>query len=776
TFSFDTEYCLSGSAGSLPGTSDNGYTGTWSPATINTSIAGSQAYIFTPTAGLCATTTSMDVEIIEIELNVSMTGSQCYGGNGSFSFTASGGSGTYSYTVNGVSATSPYSAVAGTYTVVVSDGTCSTSQSITLTQAELLEAYYTKTNVTCNGGNNGSIDVTVEGGTTPYSFAWNDGNVTTEDRTGLVSGTYSVVVTDANGCSTSINNIAIIQPSAVNVIGVISHVACFNGSTGGIVTTTIGGNTGGYTYSWSSSQQTANIIGVIAGTYTVTATDSQGCTGTASFVITQPDAISISSQLSHPICNAQTNGGVVLTVSGGSPNYTYQWNPAGIGGSGTQNLSGVGAGTYNVTVTDSHSCTSTATYTITEPTAISVSETIVNTTCDLPNGSISINTSGGTPQYTYQWDAAAQDATTPAVSNLNNQLYTVTVSDANQCTVVDTISVERDIPPTLSLVEQINETCSDTNAVITVEVIDGNPLFTYEWSIDLEHNSPTISDIPAGDHLVVVTDADGCVDSLTIVITNHEAQEVGVAAISPAHCDQSDGGASLDVIGGSGTYTYDWGTSPPRTSIHEIELPGGQYTVTVNDGVCDVEVIVDVPNMPGPTVNASANPNEVSVSKALIRFDDGSEGATSWNWDFDNGQYSIDQRPNFKYEMPGTYIVVITVSDDYGCTASDTVTVIVLEELVVWIPNAFTPDSDGLNEFFGPVASGMSLDGYEMIIYDRWGKQAFISNDYYHRWDGKINGQKVTMNGVFVYRIVIYDTLGKDFIFTGRVSLIFGLE
>ena len=769
-------YCINSTPSSLPGTSTNGYTGTWNPATISTTTAGTITYTFTPSAGECAISASMDVEIIQINLNVTATNPLCNGDNGSIAFTASGGIGNYTYTVNGTSATSPHSVAAGTYAVVASDGTCSGTQSETLIQPELLDAYYTRTNVTCNGGTNASIDVTVEGGVPPYTFAWSDGNITSEDRLGLGVGIYSTIITDANGCSLSMNNIAIQQPQVITITGLISHVSCYNGSNGNITTTVSGGNQGNYTYLWSSSQQSANISAMIAGTYIVTATDSQGCTGSSSFTINQPTAINIVSQVSHTSCHSQNDGGVLLTINGGTPNYTFQWNPEGIGGSTSQNLSGVGAGNYSVTITDSRFCSTSASYIITEPSAIAIANTIVNTTCDLPNGSISLNVSGGTPQYEYQWDAGAMNAMTPNVSYLTNQDYSVTITDANQCSIEQTITVGRDVPPSLILVSQINETCSDTNGQISVSVADGNPAFMYVWSINGGTNSPIINNIAAGIHSVTVTDADGCSDSLSVVITNHEAQQAIISSISPSHCNQADGSAVLEVTGGSGNYTYNWGSSPPRTSSHETLLVGGQYIVTISDGVCDVELIVDVPNLPGPSVNASASPNEAFVSKALIRFNDGSNGATSWFWDYGTGQYSEEQTPSFKFEVPGIYDVVLTATDNYGCSTSDTVKIIIHEELEAWIPDAFSPNGDGLNDYFGPVASGMRLEGYEMIIYDRWGKQVFVSNDYFSQWDGNINGEKIISNSVFVYFIKIYDLMGKEYIYKGRVTLVYSTE
>ncbi|MDD2413098.1 MAG: gliding motility-associated C-terminal domain-containing protein, partial [Bacteroidales bacterium] len=767
-------YCLNANGGNLSGTSINGITGTWSPASISTNIAGTQTYTFTPTAGQCATTASMDVEIIAIDLSLTTTNPACYGENGSIAFTASGGSGTYSYTVNGSSATSPYSALAGSYTVVVSDGTCSASQNANLIDPELFYVYYTHTNVSCHGGNNGSINIIIDSGESGNeTFIWNDG-VTSQNRNNLTNGSYAATVTNSHGCSVEMNML-ITQPNELIVTGSVIDVTCHNGTNGGLSLITTGG-TPDYMYSWSSGQSSSSFSGVSAGSYTVTVTDSKGCTASKLFYLSEPPAIVISAVLTHPRCFGSSDGMIDLTINGGTPGYSYLWNPTGSGSGNQQDLMGASAGNYTVVITDGNSCTVSMSYELVSPQPMVVTSNVTNISCNQANGEISILVNGGTPQYTYQWDAAAMNATTPTISNLTNQDYSVTITDANQCTIEKTIEVGRDIPPTLSLVEQINETCSDSNGQIAVEVTDGKPEYTYSWIGIQGLNSPIVCDICAGNYAVIVTDADGCTDSLMILITNHEEPQVQIVSISPAHCDQADGAARLEVIGGSASYSYDWGTTPARTSIYETHLLGGHYTVTVSDGVCDVAVVVDVPNLPGPTVNASANPSEAYVSRSLIRFNDGSTGATSWNWDFGNGQYSTDRKPSYNYEHAGTYDVILTVIDDYGCTASDSVVVIIHDGLKVWIPNAFTPDGDGLNDLFGPVATGMSLDGYEMVILDRWGKQAFCTTNYHHRWDGTIYGQRVEVNSIYLYKITIKDIFGKKHLYSGRVSVIYGFE
>jgi len=291
----------------------------------------------------------------------------CHGGNGSISAVASGGTAGYTYAWRTGGAGSAHaddlsSAPAGTYTVTVTDAKgCTLSNSFTITQPTALTLSATCDNVSCHGGDNGSISTTVGGGITPYSYSWS-GAAHGSNPTGLSAGTYDVTVTDAHGCSIS-GSSTISQPAtAVNVTGTTVNLSCY-GADNGSITTSVSGGTPGYTYTWSNGAHIANLTGLTAGSYTVTVSDSKGCTCAHTFTITQPAAISITALVTNVSCYGGSDGGINISVSGGSPPYTYVWS----NGSYLADPTGLAAGCYSVTVTDAHRCTATGSYTITQP-------------------------------------------------------------------------------------------------------------------------------------------------------------------------------------------------------------------------------------------------------------------------------------------------------------------------------------------------------------------------------------------------------------------------
>lgn len=285
--------------------------------------------------------------------------------------------------------------------------------------------------VSCFGGNNGAVNITVSGGTPAYSFAWSNGQ-NTEDLNTLTSGIYTVTVTDANGCTkTAVATVS--QPMALLAVTTATDDACFGASNGDVSLTVTGGTTP-YTYVWSNGTTTQNLVNVAAGTYCVTVTDAHGCsTSTCTVVLENPEII-LSTSVTNVNCNGGSDGAIELSVSGGTPAYSLTlWS----NGKTTQDISGLAAGTYTVTVTDFSGCTRTTSATVTQPTAIVLSATAVNVSCfGGANGSIDLTVSGGTSPYTYQWSANAGNATTQDVNGLPAGTYNVTVTDAHGCAKV----------------------------------------------------------------------------------------------------------------------------------------------------------------------------------------------------------------------------------------------------------------------------------------------------------------------------------------------------
>ncbi|MFZ5554667.1 MAG: beta strand repeat-containing protein, partial [Bacteroidota bacterium] len=383
--------------------------------TITGLLAGSYTVTITDANG-CTTNTPVTINPgVTIDANITPVAAQCLTGN-SFNFSGSGstissgsitsyswnfGAGATPATGSGVNPPAVTYSTAGTITVslTVSNGTCTNTENLSVTINAPPTISGTPTPVTCNGGTNGSINVTASGGNPGYNVSWagpSSGNPAgTEiaasggsyNITGLAAGSYTITVTSAAGCvaTTTVN---VTQPTAVTASNTTTPVSC-NGGTNGVGTITASGGTAGYNVSWTgttsgnpagteiaASGGTYNMTGLGAGTYNVTVTDANGCTATTTVTITQPTGVTASNTTTPVSCNGGTNGVGTITASGGTAGYNVSWtgttsgNPAGTeiaASGGTYNMTGLGAGTYNVTVTDANGCTATTTVTITQP-------------------------------------------------------------------------------------------------------------------------------------------------------------------------------------------------------------------------------------------------------------------------------------------------------------------------------------------------------------------------------------------------------------------------
>jgi hypothetical protein len=393
-------------------------------------------YTVTVSAGGCTTTTSVTLSNngTQPTLTTTPTSAACGTPNGSVATSVQGGGGPYTYTwSNNAGNVSSISNVAsGSYSVTVTDGTCSASATAFVGNTGGPTATATPTNVSCNGGSNGGASASATGGTAGYSYSWNNGG-NTAVISGLAAGTYTVTVSDQNSCLATAS-VTVSQPSAIVPSVNTTAVSCFNG-TNGSATASANGGTGTLSYTWSNSATGTNISNLGAGNYCVTVTDANQCTVSACQTIANPTQVAGSITKLDVSCNGGNNGTATLSASGGTGAFTYLWSNSAT----TANVSNLAAGNYTVTITDGNNCTATASTGITEPTALALTPTCNATILGQSTGSASVNVTGGTSPYSYNWSSGSTAAT---ASNLSAGIVNVTVTDANNCTSTTNCEVQ----------------------------------------------------------------------------------------------------------------------------------------------------------------------------------------------------------------------------------------------------------------------------------------------------------------------------------------------
>ncbi len=460
------------------------YTYSWNPggntnATATGLSAGTYVVSVTDKNG-CSATTNVTVSqpaaviaSVAVSANISCNG----GNNGSATVTASGGTPayTYSWAPPGQTNATATGLGAGTYTITVKDANgCTGTASIAITQPTALTVTAVANNVLCNGGV-GSATATPAGGTGPYTYFWTPSSQTAATATGLRAGTYTIKITDNNGC-TATTSITPTQPNLlIASIATPTYPPC-NGGVGSATASGSGG-TSPYTYSWNPTlQTTATATGLSARTYTVTVEDYNACTSTTSVVITQPTVVAGSISVVNPACNGNT-GNATVTASGGTPGYKYLW----ANGETAATATGLLAGSYTVTITDAHGCTGTVSTTLTQPATLNVTATFTHASCSLPNGTATASPTGGTPGYIYAWSPGGQ--TNITATNLLAGTYTVKVTDSHNCTASTTVTITQPTAVTASISNIVNVTCSGKNdGSASVAGGGGTAPYGYQWS------------------------------------------------------------------------------------------------------------------------------------------------------------------------------------------------------------------------------------------------------------------------------------------------------
>ena len=448
---------------------------------------------------------------------------------------------------------------------------------VTLIEPDAIVTTGFVTDATC-GGSDGSINIDIQGAVAPYTVLWDSGQ-TTEDISGISAGSYTVTVTDGNGCQSSetflVNNIG-----SLSITSSVISASCFGGNDGSIDITPAGGQSP-YTFSWDSGPTTEDISALSAGDYTVTMQDQMGCVISEVVTVGQASQIVINGvTVLNEECNTD-NGSIDIAVTGGTGSYGYQWSS----GETIEDLSNLTAGTYNIDVIDGNGCTALNSFTIVNDVSncsafcfIAVEENNVNNElCGGTNGSIDINVLNAVAPVLYSW---SNGATTEDLSGLSEGVYTVVVTDANNCSDVATFTVVNDAGNlAISNASVGVENCGNQNGSIDITVMGGAMPYSFNWS-----NAATtedLSSIGAGDYTVIITDGNGCQTTQTYTVANNAGTLAATGSASEEMCTSSNGTIYQTVTGGNGTLTYSWDSGQTTEDI--TGLTAGTYTCTITD-------------------------------------------------------------------------------------------------------------------------------------------------------------------------------------------------
>jgi hypothetical protein len=661
TFASVAPICQGTAGPTLPTTSTNGITGTWSPAnTVNTSVSGNYNYVFVPTAGICANVYTQSIQIVAqpsaaITTTNSLTAISC--ANPSLTLTATGG-GTYTW-ANGLGSNASITVTTpGTYSVTVSaGGSCNALQSVIITNnttppTAAISNLTGPGELTCTIT---SVNLQATGG---VSYAWNNGLGSNAAATATSAGTYTVTVTGENGCTdtesiTLTSNIAPPTAGITNNTG-STEITCAQPS----VSLT---GTGGTSYSWNNGLEPGATVSVTsAGSYTVTATGANGCTDTETITITSNSTLptaTIANNTNTTVLNCSTT---VVSVAGGG-GVSYVWSN-GLGSNAEANITA--PGTYTVTATASNGCSDTETITIsqnTTPPAAGITNNSATTVLTCTNTSVNLTGTGGT---SYSWSNGLGSNATATVTTAGT--YTVTATGANGCTDTETITITQDGSlPSANINNNTGSTqITCTNPTINLTASGGG---TYSWNNGLGDNA-SVSINSAGTYVVTVTAANGCTATQSITVTqNTTAPNAGIT--------NNSGGTIISCLNptisitATGGTSYTWNNGLGNNAAANITNQG-TYTVTVTaaNGCTDTESITITEDQLNPQASILNNSGSTVVSCTSPTISVTASGGVSYAWS--NG---LGNNASANITNGGTYTVTVTAAN--GCTDTETITI-----------------------------------------------------------------------------------------------------
>lgn len=803
----DTSVCTGGSA-TLNASGATSYT--WSPATglsatnipnpVSTPGA-TTTYTVTGTMNGCTSTDEVVVAVIPpVVPDAGNDTIICYGTSAQLH--ASGAT-TYTWSPAAtLSDASVYNPVANpltttTYTVTGTMSGCVGTDMMIVNVPAQLSITPAAYDATCFNACNGQAIAVPSGGTSPYTFSWSTTpSAQTPAISNVCAGTYTVSISDFFGCSAD-TTVVVGQPT--EIIPSVTSVAAHCGHPDGSATASATGGSPGYSYTWNTSpQQVApTAINLVPGTYSYTVTDNNNCSVSDTVIVGDTPGViaSINNTTTPPTnttCYGVCNGTASALATGGTTpyNYTWQTTPVQI----TANATGLCAGTYSVIVSDGTSCLDTATVIITQPDPVTVIGSSADTICIGQSTTIGVTASGGTPGYSYTWWPAADLSSTtvqnPTASPAATATYSVSANDNNNCPS-DTSSVIITVNPPLDVTASSDAAiCINSQTTISVAASaggNGGP-YTYSWepssglstttgsSVDANPVTTTTYTVVISDNCTVASDTD------YVAVTVNPLPVISFTTPDNDGCYPHTTSFS-NTTSGAVSCAWDFGdgnTSGVCDPSHTFTTEGSyNVALTVTDVNGCVNTLTEnsyITVYGYPEADFTMGPQPTTILNPNIEFTDMSLGSpVSWQWYFEDLDSSSVQNPTYTFQDTGTFDVKLIIMNQYGCPDDTTISVRIDPDFVIFFPNAFTPNGDGLNEKFYPVGYGWEESSFEMMIFDRWGNLIYSTKDYKQGWDGKANnGSGIAQEDVYIWKVKVAPIMDKTRTkeFRGQVSIV----
>lgn len=763
---------------------------TWDPGLVFTSTIGNLLPGITYTVTIkdnkgCKTETTVTVlEPPPIFSTLASTFINCFGQSLNTLVTSTGNVGATSYYINGapILGNNAINIMAGVQTIVTVDSKgCSKTNTVLVDQRIPPTITFNKFSPTCPKGSNGSISPAISNATPVYLYTWTPGNINTSNLTNIPAGTYTFVLRDGNGCTTtSITTVA--QAVSATVIPISTPEDC--SAVDAAFTVNVNGVLPPFNYTilpMGTSLASNTLAGLSSGDYTILTSYNTTCVDTTEFIIGNLSTVSVSIQSSVPVlCYSSCNASLTLNIVNAILPVTYSAT-----GTQTTNLNSFAnlcAGFYTIRAVDANGCPATTTISLNTPPQFTYTATAPTSVCAGQAVNLQASASGGTGGYTFVWKPGNTMGQVVNLIPAGTTVYSLNAYDANGCTqAAKELTVT--VAPQLSI--SINSTgagiCPGTTAQITPTVSGGDGAYTYSWMPgNTTGSSIFVENITVPVYTITVKD--GC-GSPTVTkpirinlfpATKPEFFSKRVKGCEPM-CTQF-----INLTPKSYNVIWNYGDKPVEKrgdTTNYCYLKSGKYSLTLSltdSNACRTWFTYTnaVTVMKSPSSEFTTTPQYLTIGTSdNVLVKNLTEDAVKYEWYMAEDYLGSSKDIYTRFADTGCYKMRLISENDFGCRDTLTKNVYVFEDYNFYMPNSFTPNNDGDNDVYVPKGTGWLSDNYSFEVFDRWGRRMFTTGDLKGTWDGT-NADKDIPFGTYVWKVLITDLRGKVHKHAGTVTVI----